>query len=113
MPTSSADMSNGHDQTATSDEHEAAHGHETEAARIGRTEHGAYIVAPDSADPWPSDIWDRVDLQVAEEEYARVTKADINREPEALVAVSGFVFSRAERELLAEIDQAAFDSLDD
>jgi hypothetical protein len=80
--------------------------HETQAEVVARTEKGPYIVAPDSADPWPDAMWNRLDLEALDAEITRLQEhqgarsaADrhVHTEP------SGVYFSVTDRELLLEI----------
>jgi hypothetical protein len=82
--------------------------HKTAAQLIVESEGGVF--APDSADPWPSDIWSRVDLEAVEEDLARLHAQEDTASPQELrnyTESSGIYFSPDERKLLANLGETS------
>lgn len=68
------------------------------------------MVGPDSADPWPSDIWERVNLEAVEEDMARLQAQEAAASPADLrkYTESGVIyFSPEERTLLAKLGETS------
>jgi len=79
---------------------------------IARAEGGAFIIAPDSADPWPADIWERVDLRAVEGCIAAQDHELSHASPQDLregTSSSGIYFTPSQRDLLTQIGKTSVD----
>lgn len=68
------------------------------------------ILAPDSADPWPSDVLDRIDPDIVEENLNALQTQEASASEEDLkchTELSGFYFSPKERALLARLGETS------
>jgi hypothetical protein len=83
--------------------------HKTTAQLIVEQE-GEGVIGPSSADPLPSDIWERVDLAAVEEDLKRLAahEASVSIEDRRkYTESSGFYFSPEERAFLAKLGETS------
>jgi hypothetical protein len=65
-----------------------------------------YFIAPDSDEPWPDAVWERVDPKVVERAVARVVKRERSGSPDAkseFATPRGFVVQKRDRDVLRAV----------
>jgi hypothetical protein len=85
------------------------------AGTRAHTTAGPYIIAPDSAEPWPDEIWQRIDLEELNESMTQIDSLRAEATADELqdfTSPRGFFIPERDRDLLRRIGgTAATDAL--